>query len=132
MAAIIPDNIFKCVFLNENAWISIKISLKFVPKDPMNNIPALVIDGLVQERHNSSASAMELRLSCITHRYAPQGFIELTGIEDNWIQLSFMDLGHSLNVLAILFCLFIILAEHDVVLFNPCIKNVLDTYTQRQ
>ena len=65
MAAIIPDNIFTCVFLNENAWISIKISLKFVPKDPMNNIPALVIDGLVQERHNSSASAMELRLSCI-------------------------------------------------------------------
>ena len=26
----------------ENVWISIKISLKFVPKDPINNIPALV------------------------------------------------------------------------------------------
>ena len=26
-----PD-IFKCIFLNENAWISIKISLKFLPK----------------------------------------------------------------------------------------------------
>ena len=34
--------IFKCIFLNENAWISIKISLKFVPKGPMNKIPALV------------------------------------------------------------------------------------------
>ena len=37
-----PDDIFKCIFLNENIWISIKISLKFVPKGPINNIPALV------------------------------------------------------------------------------------------
>ena len=36
------DNIFKCLFFNENVWISIKISLKFVSKGPMNNIPALV------------------------------------------------------------------------------------------
>ena len=36
------DDIFKCIFLNENLWISIKISLKFVPKGPINNIPALV------------------------------------------------------------------------------------------
>ena len=36
------DDIFKCIFLNENIWISIKISLKFVPKGPINNIPALV------------------------------------------------------------------------------------------
>ena len=36
------DNIFKCNFLNENVWIPIEISLKFVPKGPINNIPALV------------------------------------------------------------------------------------------
>ena len=36
------DDIFKCIFLNENDWISLKISLKFVPKGPINNIPALV------------------------------------------------------------------------------------------
>ena len=36
------DDKFKCVFLNENVWISIKISLKFVPTCPVNNIPALV------------------------------------------------------------------------------------------
>ena len=28
--------------MNENAWILINISLKFVPKGPINNIPALV------------------------------------------------------------------------------------------
>ena len=37
-----PDDIFKCIFLNENAWIPIKISLKFVPKGPINKIPSLV------------------------------------------------------------------------------------------
>ena len=31
----------KCIFLNENVWIYIKISLKFVPAGPVNNIPAL-------------------------------------------------------------------------------------------
>ena len=36
------DDIFKCIFSNENVWIPIKISLKFVPKGPINNIPALV------------------------------------------------------------------------------------------
>ena len=28
------DAIFKCIFLNENAWILIRISLKFVPEGP--------------------------------------------------------------------------------------------------
>ena len=37
-----PDDIFKCIFLNENVWILIKISLKFVPNGSINNIPALV------------------------------------------------------------------------------------------
>ena len=36
------DDTFKRIFLNENVRISIKISLKFVPKCPINNIPALV------------------------------------------------------------------------------------------
>ena len=37
-----PDNIFRCIFLNGNVWIPIMISLKFVPKYPIINIPALV------------------------------------------------------------------------------------------
>ena len=37
-----PDDIFKCIFLNENIWISIKISLNFVLMDPISNIPAVV------------------------------------------------------------------------------------------
>ena len=37
-----PDDICKYFFLTENVWISINISLKFVPKGQINNIPALV------------------------------------------------------------------------------------------
>ena len=36
------DDTFKRIFLNETFRISIKISLKFVPKGPINIIPALV------------------------------------------------------------------------------------------
>ena len=37
MAAILADEIFKCIFLNP-----IQISLKLVPRDPIDNKPALV------------------------------------------------------------------------------------------
>ena len=36
------DDNFKCIFLNENEWILPRISLKFVPKIRINNIPALI------------------------------------------------------------------------------------------
>ena len=36
------DNIFRCIVINEKFWIVIKISLKFVPKGPIDNNPALV------------------------------------------------------------------------------------------
>ena len=36
------DDILRGIFLNENVRILIEISLKFVPKGPMHNIPALV------------------------------------------------------------------------------------------
>ena len=36
------DDIFKCIFLNENVWISIKISLNFVSKGQIHNIRALI------------------------------------------------------------------------------------------
>ena len=35
------DDILKSIFLNENTWISLNISLKFVPEVRINDIPAL-------------------------------------------------------------------------------------------
>ena len=37
-----PDDILKCIFLNENVWISRTISMKCVRKVRINNIPSLV------------------------------------------------------------------------------------------
>ena len=36
------DNIFKCIFMNEKLCILIRISLRFVPEDPIDNKSALV------------------------------------------------------------------------------------------
>ena len=42
MAAIFADDILKCIFLSKNVWHLIMISLKFVPKGPIDNVLALV------------------------------------------------------------------------------------------
>ena len=42
MAAILADDIFNYIFFNENDRISIQISLKFVPRSPVDNKPALI------------------------------------------------------------------------------------------
>ena len=42
MATILADDIFKCIFLNENDRIPIQFSLKFVPDSTIDTNPALV------------------------------------------------------------------------------------------
>ena len=69
------DDTFKCIFLNKNVRILIKISLKFVPKGPINNIPALVkiMADQVRSRPHISvarpqwAQEFYLKLSWILH-----------------------------------------------------------------
>ena len=60
------DDIFRCIFFKENTCISINISLKFVPKGHINNIPALV--QIMAWRHpgdKPSSGSMMVRL--LTH-----------------------------------------------------------------
>ena len=48
------DDIFKCIFLNENVWILIKISVKFVPEDPVNKYYSIGSDnGLAPNRQQA-------------------------------------------------------------------------------
>ena len=48
------DDVFKHILLNENAWISIKISLNFVSKGPINNISSIGSDnGLAPTRRQA-------------------------------------------------------------------------------
>ena len=42
MDTIVADDIFKCIFWNENDTIPIQISLKFVPRNPIDNKPVLL------------------------------------------------------------------------------------------
>ena len=37
MATILADDIFKCIFLNEKGKVLIQISLKLVPRGPIDN-----------------------------------------------------------------------------------------------
>ena len=61
-----PDEIFKCIFLNENVWISIEISLKFVPKGLFNNIPALV-QIMAWRRSGDKPLSETMMVSLLTH-----------------------------------------------------------------
>ena len=60
------DDIFKCIFLNENIWIPIKISLKFVPNGPINNIPSLV-QMMVWRRPGAKQLSEPMMVSLLTH-----------------------------------------------------------------
>ena len=46
----LPDGIFNCILLNQNVQISMRISLMFIPKGSINNIPAL---DLIMASHHS-------------------------------------------------------------------------------
>ena len=61
-----PDDIFICIFLNENEWHLIKISLKFVPKVPINNIPALV-QIMAWRRPGDKPLSEPMLVSLLTH-----------------------------------------------------------------
>ena len=61
-----PDDIFNCIFLNENVWISNGISLKFVPKGQINNIPALV-QIMAWRRPGDKPLSETMMVSLLTH-----------------------------------------------------------------
>ena len=60
------DDTFKRIFLNENVWKSIKISLKFVPKGPINNNPALV-QIMAWRRSGDKPLSEPMMVSLLTH-----------------------------------------------------------------
>ena len=68
MAAVLADDNFKCIFLNENYRILIQISLNFVPKGPINNIPALV--QIIAWRRTGDKPLPELMVTQFTDAYS--------------------------------------------------------------
>ena len=60
------DDTFKRIFMNENIRIPINISLKFVPKGPINNIPALV-QIMAWRRPGDKPLSEAMMVSLLTH-----------------------------------------------------------------
>ena len=63
------DDIFKYIFLNENVWISVTISLKFVPKGSINKIPALV-QIMAWRRPGDKPLSEAMMIILLTHMYS--------------------------------------------------------------
>ena len=87
------DDTLNRIFLNENVRISIKISLKFAPKGPFNNIPALVqIKAWRRPGDKPLSEPMMVRLPthiCVTR---PQWVNSLWLSGDIWHQISWSTL----------------------------------------
>ena len=89
-----PDDIFKCIFLNENVWISFQISLKFVIEVRINNFPALV-QIMAWRRPSDKPLSEPMMVSLLTYIYASLCLNELThcclvkpyGINHQWSSL---------------------------------------------
>ena len=60
------DDTFIRIFLNENARISIKISIKFFPKGPINNIPAFV-QVMAWRRSGDKPLSEPMMVNLLTH-----------------------------------------------------------------
>ena len=85
-----PDDIFKYIFLNENVRISIEISLKFVLKGPINNIPALV-QIMAWRRPGDKPLSEPMMISLLTH---------ICVTRPQWINSLRPDEAHYLMVLS--------------------------------
>ena len=60
------DDMFKCIFLNENVWIPIEIALKFVPKSSINNNPTL-FQIMARRRPGDKPLSEPMMVSSLTH-----------------------------------------------------------------
>ena len=68
-----PDVIFKRTFLNDSVWISLNISMKFVPKVRINNILALVeMMALIRPGHKPLSEPMIVSLLTYISVIRPQ------------------------------------------------------------
>ena len=85
------DDIFKRIFFNENVWISIKLSLKFVPTSPINKILAL-FQIMAWRRTGDKPLSEAMLVSSLTHKCVTRlHWVKKRSIE----KLSFLVLFHG-------------------------------------
>ena len=79
------DDIFNCIILKENVLISLNISLKFVPKVRINNIPALI--QIMAWRRPGGKPLSEPRAACL-----PDAFMRhsVSMSFNQWIRVNYL------------------------------------------
>ena len=82
-----PDNIFKCIFINENVSISIKISLKFVPNGLIESSSTLVYI-MAWRRPGDKPLSEPMMVSLLTHICVPR---------PQWVNIWMRILCHNTN-----------------------------------
>ena len=138
------DDTFECIFLNENVWILIKISLKFVPKGPINNNPALV--QMMAWRQSGNKPLSEPMMVCLLIHICvtrPQWVNGLTHWDqehngqpfiENIFKLLLLDENHCIFWFKINCSLFLrlkwIIIQHEH-LFGWCTKQVPSHYLKK-
>ena len=86
---LLTDDIFKCIFLNGNVWISIKKkSTEVFPKGPINNIPGLV-QIMAWRQPGDKTFSEPMLVILLTHRCAtrPQWVTSLSWIVPGTIRV---------------------------------------------
>ena len=97
------DDVLKCIFLNENVWISLKISLTFAPKGPINNIPALV-QIMAWRRPGDKPLSEAMMVSLLTH---------ICVTRPQWVKYSNMEFYVKLHTTSFLYCAYDYLYNED-------------------
>ena len=83
-----PDDLFNWIFLNENIWILIKTSFKFISKGPINNISAMV-QIMAWHRPGDKPLSEHMVFSLLTH---------ICVTRSQWVKLCLLaDITRSLN-----------------------------------
>ena len=97
-----PDDILKCIFMNENITILIKISLQFVLKGPTNNTPVLV-QILAWHRSGDKPLSEPMMVNLLTHICVtqPQWVKTISHEQSSFI---FPKANNSLNFFHFTFC----------------------------
>ena len=86
------DDTFNRIFVNVNVRMSIKFSLKFVPKDPINNIPSLV-QIMAWRRPGDKPLSEPVMVSLLTHICVTRP--QWVKIQTFWLSLSLKPHGHA-------------------------------------
>ena len=110
------DDIVKCIFIYESVWISLQISLQFVPMDRINNILAFV-QIIAWRRPGVKPLSEPMMVRLLTHIYI---YIYIFVIQPQWVNIkrcNYQCLGtpYSPKICSELQCLICGLCRHDTV-----------------